>query len=386
MELTPFRVETDQAELDDLKRRIAATRWPDQIPGSGWDYGTDGNYLRELCAYWESTFDWRRVEDDINRWPQFLTTIDDQRIHFIHARSKEAGATPLLLCHGWPGSVLEFMKMIGPLTDPVAHGGTAADAFHVVCPSLPGYAWSGPTTEAGWDTKRIAAAFAELMTGLGYDRFGAQGGDWGSAVSVRLAQDFPERMIGIHINMVTTSGPQPEDGELTAEESEFVAEAQRYSPAEEGYIAIQSTKPQTIAYALNDSPAGLAAWIVEKFRKWTDCDGDVEKALTRDEILAGVTAYWLTQTAGSSGRLYYEAFKAMTIPPPPTRIELPVGCAIFPKELYQSSRRQAERHYNVQRWANLPRGGHFAALEQPELLTGEIRAFFGALRTASTSS
>lgn len=380
MDLTPFRVETPDDDLDDLRRRVAATRWPDQIPGSGWDYGTDGEYLKELCAYWASKFDWRRVEDDLNQWPQFLTTIDGQRIHFIHARSPEPGATPLLLVHGWPGSVLEFMKIIRPLTDPVAHGGSAEDAFHVVCPSLPGYGWSGPTREQGWETSRMAAAFVELMKGLGYSRFAAQGGDWGSGIAVRLASDFPDNMIGIHVNMVMTSGPRPEDGEPTAEETELLAETTRYSPAEEGYIAIQSTKPQTIAYALNDSPAGLASWIVEKLRKWTDCDGDVESVLSRDEILAGVTAYWLTQTAGSSARLYYEAFKAMTSPPLATRIEVPVGCAIFPRELYQASRRWAERHYNVQRWTRMSRGGHFAAMEQPDALVGEIRAFFRQLR------
>jgi microsomal epoxide hydrolase len=380
MDLTPFRVEATDDELADLRRRLAATRWPDQIPGSGWDYGTNEDYLRELCVYWESKFDWRRVEAELNQWPQFLTTIDGQRIHFIHTRSPEPAATPLLLNHGWPGTVLEFLKVLGPLTDPAAYGGSSADAFHVVCPSLPGYGWSGPTREPGWDPVRITAALSQLMDGLGYARFGGQGGDWGSVIAVQLASDFPDRVIGIHINMVTTSGPQPEDGEPTAEEAEILAETRRYSPAEEGYVAIQGTKPQTISYALNDSPAGLASWIVEKFRTWTDCAGDVESVLTRDEILAGITAYWLTQTAGSSARLYYEAFKSRSVPPPTARIELPVGCAIFPRELYQASRRWAERHYNVQRWTKMSRGGHFAALEQPDALVEEIRAFFRQIR------
>jgi microsomal epoxide hydrolase len=376
MDLAPFRVEATEGELADLRRRLASTRWPDQIPGSGWDYGTDGEYLRELCGYWESKFDWRRVEADINQWPQFLTTIDGQRIHFIHARSPEPSATPLLLVHGWPGTVLEFLKVLRPLTDPEAYGGSPADAFHVVCPSIPGYGWSGPTRERGWDPARIAAAFTQLMKGLGYARFGVQGGDWGSTIAVRLASDLPDRLIGMHLNFVISGGPQDEDGEPTAEEAEILAKAQQYSAAEEGYVALQGTKPQTISYALNDSPAGLASWIVEKFRTWTDCGGDVESVLTRDEILAGITAYWLTQTAGSSARLYYEAFKTGSIPPPATRIELPVGCAIFPAEMYQSSRRWAERHYNVQQWTKMPKGGHFAAMEQPEALVGDIQAFF----------
>lgn len=376
MDLTPFRVEATDEELADLRRRLAATRWPDQIPGSGWDYGTDEGYLRELCWYWESKFDWRRVEAGINQWPQFLTTIDGQRIHFVHARSPEPSATPLLLVHGWPGSVLEFLKVLRPLTDPEAYGGSTADAFHVVCPSIPGYGWSGPTRERGWDPTRTAAAFTQLMHGLGYARFGVQGGDWGSTIAVQLASDFPDRLVGMHLNFVISAGPQPEDGEPTAEEAEILAKAKAYSPAEEGYVAIQSTKPQTIAYALNDSPAGLASWIVEKFRTWTDCNGDVESVLTRDEILAGVTAYWLTQTAGSSARLYYEAFKSGNIPPAAERIDLPVGCAIFPAEMYQSSRRWAERHYNVQRWTKMARGGHFAAMEQPEALVTDIQAFF----------
>ncbi len=376
MDIRPFRVAVNDDVLDDLRRRLRQTRWPDQIPGTGWAYGADIGYLRELCLYWESKYDWRAAEAELNAWPQFTTVIDGQPIHFIHARSPHPQARPLVLFHGWPSSAVEFLKVLGPLTDPVAHGGDAADAFHVVVPSLPGYGWSGPTTEPGWDMRRVAAACVALLDRLGYSTFGTHGGDWGSAISAEIARTVPERLFGLHLTMLITSGLRPEDGDPTDEESALMAAQAVYNASEQGYIAVQSTKPQSLAVGLNDSPAGLAAWIVEKLRTWTDNDGDLESALTRDEILTWLTTYWVTGTAGSSARLYYETARAGLLGPAPGRVTVPTGVAVLPKELYRTSRRIAEHHYNVQRWTELPRGGHFPAAEQPELLVGELRQFF----------
>jgi epoxide hydrolase len=377
MDLVPFKVQVSDEDLADLKRRLRQTRWPDQLPETGWAYGTDTAYLRELCTYWADEFDWRAVERAINGWPQFLTAIDGQQIHFLHVKSTAPSAVPLLLLHGWPGSVLEFQEVIGPLVDPEAYGGSVADAFDIVCPSLPGYGWSGPTREPGWDLTRIARTFAELMDGLGYTRFAVQGGDWGSMIAVRLAQLHPDRIVGVHLNLILTAGPQPEDGDPTPEEAALVAERSRYGATEEGYVAIQSTKPQTLATALNDSPAGLASWMVDRFHAWTDCDGDLETALSRDSILAAISVYWLTRTAGSAARLYFERRTSGIPVVLDSRLDVPVGCAVFPHEIRRSSRRWAERHYNVQSWTEMPRGGHFAAWEQPDPLVADIRRFFG---------
>lgn len=376
MDVQPFRVAVGDDILDDLRARLRNTRWPDRIPGSGWSYGADLDYLRDLCQYWEDKYDWRSAESAINEWPQFTTKIDGQRIHFIHARSPHPGARALLLTHGWPSSAVEFLKVLGPLTDPVASGGDAADAFHVVVPSMPGYGWSGPTTEAGWHRSRVAAAFVELLDGLGYARFGVHGGDWGSPISAEIGRVVPERTLGVHLTMLVTAGLRPEDGEPTDEEKAQQAEQELYNATEQGYIALQATKPQTLAFGLNDSPAGLAAWIVEKLRTWTDHDGNLESALSRDDILTWLTTYWVTGTAGSSARLYYESGVAGQLGPAPDRLEVPTGVAVFPKELYRTTRRVAEHHYNIVRWTELPRGGHFPAAEQPDLLVGELREFF----------
>ena len=375
MPIEPFRIQVADEILDDLRRRLALTRFSDQIDGAGWDYGTDAAYLRELCRYWEQDYDWRAEERALNRFSQYTTEIDGQRIHFIHQRSADDGALPLLVTHGWPGSVAEFSKIIEPLTAP------GPDAFHVVAPSLPGYAFSGPTRERGWDTRRVAEAFAVLMADLGYRRYGAQGGDWGSMVSSQVALVDPAHVVGIHLNLVIAGPPEGEDfSTLTEAEQLGLRDVARYQQVDSGYAKIQGTKPQTLGYGLNDSPAGLLAWIVEKFRTWSDCGGDVERSFTRDELLTNVMLYWVTATAHSSARLYYETQKSGRFGAPGERIEIPTGCAIFPKEIARPPRRWAERHYNVVHWSEQPQGGHFAALEEPELLVGDVREFFRPLR------
>jgi microsomal epoxide hydrolase len=383
--IEPFTVSVPQDDLDDLRARLLRTRWPDQIPGTGWDAGTDQGYLQELCDYWAQGFDWRRTEAWLNRWPQFRTTVDGQQIHFIHARSEHSNAIPLLLLHGWPGSVLEFVKIVGPLVDPTGHGGRIEDAFHVVCMSLPGFTFSGPTGDTGWHSARMASAAATLMRRIGYDRFGVQGGDWGASVASCVAEQHPEAVIGLHVNFVLHSGPQPEDGELTPQEVEILHDLDAHLDTGTGYQMLQRTKPQTLAYGLNDSPAGLAGWIVEKFHAWTDGDPDV--LIGRDEMLANITAYWLTQTAGSAARIYFETHRAGLDAAPLSGVDVPTGCAVFPHEIYRGSRRWAERVYrDIRRWTELPRGGHFAALERPEELVSEIRAFFATLRDPSARS
>ena len=289
--IEPMRIEIEEEVLSDLKERLARTRWPEQIPDTGWDYGTELGYLRELCTYWRDKFDWRSQEARLNELDHFRTEIDGQSIHFVHARSPHADALPLVLTHGWPGSFAEFVDVIGPLTDPTAHGGRAEDAFHVVCPSLPGYTLSGPTRERGWDTQRIAEAQIELMSRLGYARYGAQGGDWGSVVTTQMGRLDPEHCAGIHLNMTVAFPPDPANPEagLSETEKQWVAEGVAFQTHETGYHRIQATKPQTLAYGLTDSPAGLAGWIVEKFRTWSDCGGDVESRFSRDWLLTNVT-------------------------------------------------------------------------------------------------
>lgn len=382
-EIEPFRIEVPEAALGDLRQRLARTRFPAQIEGAGWDYGTERSYLEELCRYWAADYDWRRAEEGLNRFEQYRTFVDGQRVHFLHVRSPEADAVPLLVLHGWPGSVVEFTKVIGPLADPVAGGGSASPAFHVVCPSLPGYGFSGPTTERGWDTRRMALAFAELMERLGYDRFVAQGGDWGSMIVTELGLVAPGRLLGIHVNMVV-AGPPPGDdlSGLTGPEQEALAGLAAYDQDGSGYARIQGTRPQTIGYALEDSPAGLAGWIVEKFRAWSDCGGDVESCFTKDELLTNLMCYWVTGTAHSSARLYYEAMHAGRFGPSAERIEVATGCAVYPKEIIRVPRRWAENRYRVVHWNELPAGGHFAAFERPELFVDDLRAFARQLLSA----
>jgi pimeloyl-ACP methyl ester carboxylesterase len=376
----PFRVEVAEDVLADLRERILDTRWPDQLADAGWDYGTDLGWLRRTAAYWADGYDWRQAEAALNTWPHLLTTIDGQRIHAIHARSPHPDALPLLITHGWPGSVAEFLEVIGPLIDPTVDGGDPADAFHVVVPSLPGYGWSGPTTERGWDVKRSAGAFAQLMARLGYDRYGAQGGDWGSFVTRHIALLDPEHVVGIHLNMIMAGPGEGDDPtDVTPHEAGLLARGQEYFAEGSGYMAIQSTRPQSLAYGLNDSPVGLLAWIGEKFHAWTDNDGDVEDAVSLDALLTDVTIYWVTQTAGSSARMYYESLNSMAVATPPVT-GLPVGVASFPKEILGAARKWAERDHNIVHWTEMPRGGHFAAMEEPDLFVADVRTFFRGLR------
>ena len=374
----PFEIHVSDAVLEDLHARLGRTRLPDQIDGSAWDYGTDLTYLTELITYWREEFDWREQERRLNEFDHYKTRIDDLDIHFIHQRSPEAGALPIVITHGWPGSIVEFTKIIGPLTDPVAHGGNAQDAFHVVAASMPGYGFSDKPREPGFGLEQIADVNAKLMARLGYERYGVQGGDWGSIVSRWHAFNHPDRVVGLHINMVV-AGPPPDEDPTTGVPAEELARSRArqafYQGDENGYARIQGTKPQTLGYALNDSPAGQAAWIVEKFRAWCDCDGNPEPIFTRDELLTNIMVYWVTETATSSARLYYEGARAPTSRPL-GRVEVPTGAAIFPKELFIAPRKWAEAQYNITHWTEMPRGGHFAALEQPELLVDDLRAFF----------
>ncbi len=378
-----FQIQIGDEVLDDLHRRLERTRWPDQIEGSGWDYGTDRAYLMELCEYWREKFDWRAQEKQLNRFDHFRTNFDGQPIHFIRRKSPVEGALPLVLTHGWPGSVWLFHKIIDPLADPEAHGGSAEDAFEVICPSLPGYGFSGPTFERGWDVRRIAETWARLMERLGFARYGAQGGDWGSLVTTQLALVDAAHLAGIHLNMVV-AGPPPGDKNptegLTPEELKGLADMGEYRKSGSGYAQIQGTRPQTLGYGLNDSPAGLAAWIVEKFRAWSDCDGDLERSFSKDEILTNIMIYWATQTINSSERLYFESFRSGRFGASDEKIEVPTGCAIFPKEIIRPPRRWAEAHFDVRQWNEMPRGGHFAALEEPGLLVEDVRSFFRELR------
>ncbi|MER6815585.1 epoxide hydrolase family protein [Spirillospora sp. NPDC000708] len=375
--INPFRIDIPQADLDDLHDRLARTRWPDDLPGVGWSYGVPTAYARELAEYWRTGYDWRRHEAALNEHPQFTTEIDGQNIHFLHVRSPEPDALPLVLTHGWPGSVAEFMTVIGPLTDPRAHGGDPADAFHLVAPSLPGFGFSGPTREAGWNLRRVARAWAELMRRLGYDRYGAQGGDTGSLVSPELGRVAPENVVGVHVNGslgFPTFAPGETEG-LT--EAELARLAVYTDQDRSGYAMIQSTRPQTLAFGLHDSPAGQMAWIVEKFKEWTDPAHDLpDQAVDRDQMLTDVTLYWLTGTAGSSARLYKEG--ATDWGQPVGKSDVPTSVAVFPGDA--GIRRVAEREHNVVHWSEFDRGGHFAAMEAPDLLVDDVRAFFRLVR------
>ncbi|MFG3172605.1 epoxide hydrolase family protein [Streptomyces sp. NPDC048200] len=390
--LRPFRLDIPQSDLDDLHQRLDRTRWPDELPGVGWAYGVPRDYLRELVRYWRHDYDWRAAEARLNAWPQFTTEIDGARLHFAHIRSPEADATPLIITHGWPGSIVEFTDIAGPLTDPRAHGGDPADAFHLVLPSIPGFGLSGPTRDTGWEFTRVAAAFATLMERLGYRHYGAQGGDWGGAVSRELGRAHPDRLIGVHLNLLPGSSAttEPTPGELAAlspEERERTRASwrrgQEWNREEGGYAAIQATRPQTLAYALTDSPVGQLAWIAEKFRQWTDSGDRPEDAVDRDLLLTDVMLYWLTGTAGSSARIYYERAHADYWGRPPEPSVAPTALAVFPEENFVPLRHVAERTDRIVRWTEFDRGGHFAAMEEPDLLVADVRAFFRALRATS---
>jgi pimeloyl-ACP methyl ester carboxylesterase len=380
----PFRLDVPQAELDDLRARLSATRWPEQETVDDWSQGVPLEYMKELCAYWATRYDWRPTEARLNALPQFRTEIDGLGIHFLHVRSPHPDALPLVITHGWPGSIVEFLKVIGPLTDPSAHGGKSADAFHVVCPSLPGYGFSDKPQRPGWGVERIAAAWTELMARLGYERYGAQGGDWGTSISARIGQTDPHHVAGIHLTPPLAPPDPATFDELTDGERAALASLEHGAEWESGYSKEHATRPQTIGYALADSPVALCAWIIEKFRAWTDCDGHPENALTRDELLDNLMLYWLPRTGASSARLYWESIRqvdALISGPVQDVVEVPTGCSIFPKELQRPSRRWAEKRFrDIRHWNELDRGGHFAAFEQPELFVEELRSFFRLVR------
>jgi pimeloyl-ACP methyl ester carboxylesterase len=378
-EIKPFRIDVPQADLDDLTERLERTRWPAELPGSGWEAGVPVGYLKGLAAYWADGYDWRAAEARLNAFPQFTTVIDGQNVHFLHVRSPEPTALPLIITHGWPGSVAEFVDIIGPLTDPVGHGGDPADAFHVVAPSLPGFGFSTPLSGPGWDTRRVAEAWATVMQRLGYDRYGAQGGDTGSFVSPELGRIDPEHVVGVHVNNLGAfpSGDPAELVGLGEGDQARLALLQQHGRDGSGYAVLQSTRPQTVSYALTDSPVGQLAWIVEKFKEWTDPVASLpEDAVDRDLILTDVSLYWLTATAGSSARIYFEGARSWG--QAPQRSEVPTAVAVFPGDI--TIRPLAERDHNVVRWTEFDRGGHFAAMEAPDLLAGDVREFFRQFR------
>ena len=383
-QLTEFHVEIPENELRDLRERLERTRWPEEATVEDWSQGVPRAYLRDLCGYWAQSYDWRATETRLNALPQFRTLIDGLGIYFLHVRSPHVDALPLIITHGWPGSIIEFLKVIGPLTDPTAHGAAAADAFHVVLPSLPGYGFSDKPTAPGWRVERIASAWTVLMARLGYERYGAQGNDWGTSVSASLGQQDAAHVAGIHLTP-PLAPPDPETfDDLTERERAALASLEHAAESESGYSQEQATRPQTIGYSLVDSPAALCAWIIEKFQAWTDCEGRLENVLTRDELLDNLMLYWLPRTGASSARLYWESLGQVNewiSGAVRDTVDVPTGCSIFPKELQRPSRRWAEKRFlDIRYWNEPARGGHFAAFEQPELFVEEVRSFFRLVR------
>jgi pimeloyl-ACP methyl ester carboxylesterase len=378
-DIKPFRVEVAEQELDDLRSRIKATRWPERETPDDWSQGIPLNYLQELCAYWSDSYDWRRCETWLNDLPQFTTEIDGLDFHFLHIRSPNENATPLVMTHGWPGSIIEFSKVIGPLTDPASHGGDSADAFHLVCPTLPGFGFSGKPTKPGWGIEKIGQAWGQLMARLGYDKYFAQGGDWGAVVTSSIGVTESDHCIGIHTNMPVVSPSEAVMENLTDFEKDAMAGAQYYWDSGSGYSKQQSTRPQTIGYGLVDSPVAQAAWIVEKYWDWTDSDGHPENVLTKDELLDNVMLYWLPAAGASSARIYWESFGILG--EKQVDIHVPAGVSIFPHEIFRSSERWiAERYKNLVHYNVLEKGGHFAAFEQPKTFVSELRTCFGKMR------
>ena len=372
VEIEPFEIAIPDEQIDDLRDRLHSTRFPEPETVEDWSQGVPLSYVQDLCTYWADEYDWRAREAQLNRFPQFTTPLDDLNIHFIHARSPHDGALPLLMTHGWPGSVVEFMKVIEPLTNP----DDPADAFQVVCPSLPGYGWSDKPTTTGWGTQHIAQAWTELMARLGYGRYVAQGGDWGAAVTGGIGAIDVDHCAAIHLNMVIAPPGKDMLSDLTDAEKKTLDDYGFHDRWGTGYSKQQSTRPQTLGYALVDSPAGQAAWIVEKFWQWTDCDGHPENSLTRDEMLDNVMLYWLPGNGASSGRLYWESFNDRSF----DKVLVPTCVSVFPKEIFRPSRRWAEPHYDIRYWNELDKGGHFAAFEQPEVFVNELRTAFKQFR------
>lgn len=379
--IEPFTIDIPQADLDDLKRRLAQTRWPSEVPGVGWSRGVPLDYLKDLATYWGNAYDWRKHEAELNELPQFVTSIDGQNVHFIHVRSSNPDALPLILTHGWPGSFIEFLDVIGPLTEPQKHGGNASDAFHVVIPSIPNFGFSGPAQEAGWTSKRVATAFAELMSRLGYQRYGAQGGDFGQFISCDLGRVDPEHVVGVHVNAATAGfipwGEVDEEtlAGMSDAEKARVARLGQFMSDGNGYFMISGQRPQTLGYSLNDSPVGQLAWITEKFRDWTHGGELPEDAIDRDRMLTNISLYWLTGTGASSAHMYYEGMHSHEYPTPS---QVPTAVAVFAEDV--ALRSYGEQGNNIVQWNEFDRGGHFAAMEEPELLVSDVREFFRTVR------
>jgi len=381
----PFRIDVEQSVLDDLKARLTRVRWPDEPPLAPWTSGTSLAYMKQLVDYWRDRFDWRAQEAKLNAFPQFSVPLAGIDLHFIHEQGKGPAPVPLLLSHGWPGSVFEFHKIIPMLTDPARFGGDPADAFTVVAPSLPGYGFSFRPGQERFGVEGIADIFARLMTDvLGYQRFAAQGGDWGGFITSRLGLTYPQRLYGIHVNLLAIRRDPKMLANPTAEEKVFLEQLTYWLKEEVGYQSIQGTKPQTLAYGLSDSPVGLAAWIIEKFRTWSDCGGDVESVFTKDELLTNITLYWVTGAIGSSFWPYYARMHGPWPIPEGSRVEAPTGYVEFQREILRPPRSVAESMYNIVRWTKAEKGGHFAALEQPQKLAEEVRAFFRPLRQVTS--
>ncbi len=372
-DIVPTRIEVPDAVLSDLQARLNATRWPDELGDATGRWGLPLATLKRICDSWANAYDWRRTEARLNRYPQYEVTIDGQKIHFLWIRSPEPRHMPLLVTHGWPGSIVEFLDVIDPLAMPGACGAPGALGFDLVIPSLPGYGWSGPTTESGWTLERIARAWKTLMSLLGYEHYGAQGGDWGSMVSARLALIARKEMIGLHLNMALA--PRV-DGIVSASEQAELDEVIAFVRSGTAYQVVQGREPQTLAYGLTDSPAGLAGWILDKFNRWTDHDGDLEQAIARDRLIDNLTVFWITNTINSSMRLYAEAQRAGDFGATRARVEVPTAVAVFPRELFRFPKSWIERAFNLVRYERMPHGGHFAAMEAPDLLVADIRAFF----------
>ncbi|HEX5400843.1 MAG TPA: epoxide hydrolase [Pseudonocardiaceae bacterium] len=382
--MRPFQIDIPDADIEDLRRRLANTRWPVPLADDGWARGVPVGYLRELAAYWRDGFDWRVAEARLNAHPQFVTEIDGQNIHFLHVTSTEPTATPLLISHGWPGSVAEFLNVIGPLTDPVAHGGCKEDAFHLVIPSLPGYGFSGPAG-AGWTGPRIAETWSELMGRLGYDRYLVHGTDTSAVLSLELARNHPEQLIGLHVTMLLTfpSGDPDETASLTADDLARLDRLNHFNEELSGYMKLQATRPQTVAYGLTDSPVGQLAWMIEKYQEWTCADKVPEDAISRDDLLTAVSIYWFTATAGTSAALYYEdaaGLREMLVGVRPEPVSVPIGVAVFGDDVFPPVRTLAERELPIARWTEYERGGHFPALERPDLFVSDVRAFARQVR------
>jgi epoxide hydrolase len=383
-EIQSFHIEIAEEELDDLRTRLRATRWPERETVEDWSQGVPLAYLEDLCGYWAEHYDWRATERRLNELPQFRTTIDGVGIHFLHLRSPHPDALPLIVTHGWPGSIVEFLEVVSPLADPPRYGGDAQDAFHVVCPSLPGYGFSDKPAMPGWGVERIADAWATLMARLGYDQYGAQGSDWGTSISTRLAQQHPGHIVGIHLTP-PLAPPDPETlDDLTERERAALASLEHSAVWDSGYSQEHATRPQTIGYALVDSPVALCAWIIEKFHAWTDNDGELESVLTRNELLDNLMLYWLPRAGASSARLYWQSMRQVNewiSGAVNDSVTVPAGCSIFPKEVQRPSRRWAEKRFlDIRYWNEPSRGGHFAAFEQPDLYLDEVRAFFRLIR------